>query len=490
MDPVTHVPETPPTAEKFVTEYLAAFRVFIETMTALREMASTLAHATRVVDKDRAAPMLRMIEDRAVRNCAPERVQGLVQEFARQLAATASFEADEKTRHFQISFNVPERSTNSAYWTACDLALECLADVTEEDLREAVSASVFAKPAAVRQTDLLLRGQLVAAVAAFDALYAATLRFYFRLHPGAIDAKDRSFTLAELREFGSLEDVENRALAQRVDELLREGLERRIAWIRDKDRLGIDLAKLVHDWAGFLESFERRHCVVHYGGIASAQYVLKTGRVSEGDHLQISEEYLEQALDRITSCGVILWSHAFLKLQKGAIAKSTAGEFLQTSGYELLRQERWKPARDVFAAQVAVAESSELVTIAKVNLWIADKHELGLESIEAQVRAWDVSALSPKFQMAQAALLDRDDLTATLVERCLQIGDLQVHNVHEWPLFNSFRGTVVGAALLVDLRVKHGPCAEKGCPFSEEASNPASLTSQMSGPPEGGSSAF
>lgn len=87
--------------------------------------------------------------------------------------------------------------------------------------------------------------------------------------------------------------------------------------------------------------------------------------------------------------------------------------------------------------------------IAKVNRWIALKG-MGV-NIEAELSAWDVDALAPRFAIAKAVLLGEFDDVEARISIAIESGELSRDSLVAWPLFRDLREQPVFARILENL---------------------------------------
>ena len=122
---------------------------------------------------------------------------------------------------------------------------------------------------------LLNSSMLVTAVAVFEYLLARVLGFQLRAFPNLLDASGRTFTLAELEEIESVEDARQLAVEDRVDAVMRESFADWETWFAK--RAGVSFADCCIDRDAVFEVIQRRHLLVHTGGVVSKQYLERLG---------------------------------------------------------------------------------------------------------------------------------------------------------------------------------------------------------------------
>src|SRR6266545_3487427 len=105
----------------------------------------------------------------------------------------------------------------------------------------------------------------------------------------------------DLQQFSSIEDAFDETVDRRIDGILAGGLDEWIRWFKRKG-LDIQVERLATSWAETVEVFQRRHIIVHNGGLVSRRYVTKMrGLIEEmpplGQEMVVDEDYIRDALD-------------------------------------------------------------------------------------------------------------------------------------------------------------------------------------------------
>lgn len=291
-----------------------------------------------------------------------------------------------------------------------------------------------------RRSDVLRDAMIVSAMSAFEQLIASTLTALYERYPGSISKTEASFTLAEIQQAASIDEVVQMTIRRKVDSDMRGSLGDWYKAIRS--RTGLDLAADLNDWDGLREVNMRRNLIVHAGGRVSREYRDLPGVAEEvrtGHHLQADLAYVQSALDTVLVAGVLT---AALVSQK--ICESDEhGPFddqLRAITFDLMADDRWRPvyAMASHLRESAATESDRLVF--QVNAWQAQGRIEGWESIADEVSAWDTSALTPIFAVARLALLQEHEAALASLKMLIDEGQLPLRDVETWPLFEGVRG--------------------------------------------------
>jgi hypothetical protein len=86
-----------------------------------------------------------------------------------------------------------------------------------------------------------------------------------------------------------------------------------------------------------------------------------------------------------------------------------------------------------------LADDEQTRMLAQVNLWLAKSGRLGLDSIRAEVEAWNTDSLGPSMNLAKLVILEHDEEAVDLIAHLVDKGSLPVLAIREWPLFHRMR---------------------------------------------------
>jgi hypothetical protein len=288
---------------------------------------------------------------------------------------------------------------------------------------------------------------LTTAVGNFEVLVSAVVREFLRVRPEAIRSDDAKYSLAEIEGYESIEEFRAYCAERYAENLLRGSFEDWMEWF--EKRLKISLSDITSDAPKLREIFQRRHLLVHNGGVVNRLYLNKLSDLaqlpSRGDKLTVDSSYLGASVDRLMAAGVLLQVSVMRKLlpvDDGG--KHPADSIAGNAVFDFLGQGRWQLARHVAAAshEACVSDSSRLVM--RVNGWIATKQIEGTEGIRAEVEAWQVEPLAPKFRLAKLALLDQVEEAYKMGQELLTSGEIDADDWWTWPLLAEVRDHEAG----------------------------------------------
>lgn len=293
----------------------------------------------------------------------------------------------------------------------------------------------------MNRQELTGRAFLIAAVSSFEILFGHIVRATYERNPSALEKSGHSFTLEELSQFASIADARAELVTRKVDSLLMESVDAWGKWLQRT--MNFDFEAILDDWAHAREVFSRRNILVHADDKVSARYIqdlksagISVDGISVGQQLDLPGAYVQESLARLIALGTMLVYSTWTKLYKAE--KVEAAKWLAGQQDQLVRREIWSAVSLISKSAKLSEVPREIILKLLSNGWLARKRMHGLENIEKEVEAWDISALSPFYSMVKSLLLDdlrSDDLVDMLVEN----GQLSWFEVASEPLFSEYR---------------------------------------------------
>jgi hypothetical protein len=286
---------------------------------------------------------------------------------------------------------------------------------------------------------VLLETLLSACVSAYESLFASIAGRYFENVPEAMGIDVGEFSLRTLLGMKDISEAIEQAIDQRVDDVLRKGFDGQVAWLQDKERLGLDPSSHVSDWDRLYEAIERRHCIVHHGSNVSTQYVRKVRNtaLNVGDRLTVDQQYISKAIDDFAELGVHIAIATLRKLKVSGDDELV--NFVREEAYEALKDRRWKVALALCALGSELSSSHLDKNMFRVNVWLCHKRLFGLDYIKTAVESWDTGAKKDVFAFAKEVLLDHFDLALEMAISLLESGSLTTSDLLQWPILAELR---------------------------------------------------
>lgn len=296
--------------------------------------------------------------------------------------------------------------------------------------------------------DIIPKVFVLALVSQFDAFLGRLLRVLFLLRPELITSSERTLTLSQLLELGTIESATEYLLEKEIESVLRKSHVEQFSWMENKFsmklRIGLD------SWPVFVELTERRNLFAHANGIVSDQYiaVCKSNGVdlpddcSRGKELVVTPEYFQCAYACVYEIGVKLSQVLWRKLKPDQLEE--ADDNLTEVTFDLLVAGKFKLACRLldFACTTLKKHGSEqsrlMMTInrAQAYKWAGDS-----KKCRSILDEEDWSACGPQFHLAVAVLEDAHEKAAELMRSIGPNGVMKETQYQDWPLFREFRKT-------------------------------------------------
>ena len=294
---------------------------------------------------------------------------------------------------------------------------------------------------------IIQRNFIVSFVSQFDAYIGSLIRKMFLIKPELLNSSEKNLSFSKLSEFNSVSEAQEYIIEKEIESVLRDSHANQFKWLENK--LGIPLTKDLPSWKNFIEITERRNLFVHSNGVISSQYLSVCEKhsvevekdVKSGQKLSVDDDYIIKAYCCLFEIGVKLSQVIWRKLLPHDIGD--ADDNLNDVIYKLLRSKDYELAIKLseFATSILKKHSSqEFKLIFEVNKAQSYKWAGKEENCIKMMKGMDWSAMSDKFKLAKAVLLDDYKEVYKLMKK---IGDdedeLPREGYQEWPLFTKIR---------------------------------------------------
>lgn len=317
---------------------------------------------------------------------------------------------------------------------------EKLAELTGEEDYFYKYARIWNRMENSPKSGIVRKSLLMAAVSDFEVLVSGLVRAFLSLKPEIIRSADAKYSFFELEPFSTVEEFRSHCAENMADALLRGGFDDWMDWFDKKRKVSVQ--GVTHDADALIEIFQRRHLLVHNGGVVNRFYLAKVSGGSspnEGQVLGVSRGYLKRSLDELTVAGVKLALSLLIKLKFGPEDSKIVDHQLDHITFEFLTAESWAVAYRLNAWHLGFAQSPSTRLIATINKWVAQKHLEGGESIREEVEKWDASTLASEYKLAKHALLDENEKAYALVKSLIAGSELYLEDWRDWPLLEGVR---------------------------------------------------
>jgi hypothetical protein len=301
---------------------------------------------------------------------------------------------------------------------------------------------IFARPD--HPVDVINRSLLPTAVTNFELLMGDLAREALRFAPQQMEVGDvKEFTLADLKNIGSIEGAVDVAISRRVESLLRSDLPAWAEWFTKRAK--VDFSRLTMGWDSLNEIMQRRHAITHSGGKVDEYYRERVGTEplpELGKDLTPDDRYLTTALDHFAVAGLLWTSVMGAKLDKDNAA-DVAGRLNHMMYEFMMGAGRWSAVEAVCSCVQELTDvlhpDEKTRRHFEFNRMLAQKRLFGSDFVREQATSLDVSALSGEFHLARYCLLDDVDNALATAENLLKTSDIEVFQLREWPILAELR---------------------------------------------------
>lgn len=157
----------------------------------------------------------------------------------------------------------------------------------------------------------------------------------------------------------------------------------------------------------------------------------------------MTDEYLSRAIDLFHTSGILLAVAVWRDLAPGEERDSVLEVMdarLMHESYNNLVAERWLVAEHLSRwIETSVSASASTRMRAVFNRLQAQRWQYGLEHVHDELTGMDISALSPLYTLAHAALLEDEDRFFHTLPIALVAKELSPEDARDWPIFRTMR---------------------------------------------------
>lgn len=317
------------------------------------------------------------------------------------------------------------------------------------------------KKSAPKQGPILRRGALISLLGCFETLVARLIREFYKKYPEAFPSESKSLTLADLKEIGTIEDAELHLVDTEIDSILRGNISSQINYF--KKPLRVDTTPIETFLDKVVEVSQRRNIIVHNDGIVNKHYLSKAPshlvpeKTKEGCTIEVSQEYIDDAIKTFYTVGLILLQQCFRKWEKNHI--DSADSLLIESAFEALVDKQYDTVLFIsdFVNNVTLANDSNKI-ILLVNHAIALRDTGNEEEMNLLLDNYDWSSVSLRFKLALHTLKKDDDNFYTTLEKTISAKEIECSELLEWPLFHPFQQVEKFKEIIIKHWPDHDQC--------------------------------
>lgn len=291
-----------------------------------------------------------------------------------------------------------------------------------------------------KRMDLLYRGSLLNLTSIVELFISKLLHNQFTKNPNAISSKDKLFSIDDLMQYDSVDDVRQHYINTKIEELLYGSFSDWVTYIKNSNKLS--MSYLDSDMDLLKETFLRRNLVVHNGGIINSIYLSKAPKIFTkdaklGSRIEIDRNYINRRIDLFErNCVLIaaeLWKNIDPTDEKRA-------DVLNHSAYHHMLGKRWMISESLSYFTMQDKQLSEpSQTIAKINFFLSKKRQGKWEEIKDDVTALNFSAKSFPYQLALESITERVDNFYDILPMALASEQISTNDLNEFPVFEEVR---------------------------------------------------
>lgn len=341
-------------------------------------------------------------------------------------------------RFQDASENLTDKAqVDAAYRKAFGPLQKILQKITGDSGAEHNYQHVWERISSRPSTERLLGAALLTqAVSEFEVLVGRLIRGVLEANPQILLGNERKFTLRDLETFDSIEGVRTSLAEDAADRIQRQGFVAWMTWFQSQ--LKIEIPGVFADAHELTEVFQRRHLMVHNGGIVNESYRTNLeGSPSlpeDGTRLNVSRAYLAHSIDLLEAAGVKIAAAAAFKYADDVDGRTASEEQLDRACFEALQRERWAVASDLSGWLIPRVRDNPARMRLQVNNWVARTALFGPESIAPEVESWDTRSLEDQYKLAKLALLGELQQAVELATVMIKAGSLSEVGWRTWPL--------------------------------------------------------
>jgi hypothetical protein len=312
-------------------------------------------------------------------------------------------------------------------------------------MRRVVDITFSLRKSAPLQASLLRSSTLISLISTLEGLIADLNHEYYKIFPQAFPADNYSITLSDLREYGSVEEVEKYLISKEVESVLMQSISKQLERFAVKSK--VDLKPIATYLDRVTEIAQRRNVLVHNKGIVNHQYIkhvnqdlIKQYELSIGDSLTPNNEYLLDSINLTEIVGTTLLIQCWRQWDKENI--ETAEALINQFIFECLIDEHYNQALCLSSVSRSITFSDKDTELAiAINRGIA-LHRLGLnDQLTTLLDSIDWTKSSIKFQIAVCVLRSQESEFRSLLPKSVELGEITRHSIETWPLFRDFRSS-------------------------------------------------
>lgn len=293
---------------------------------------------------------------------------------------------------------------------------------------------------AEKRKKLLYQSSLITLTNTAEWFLSQILHQYFDKYPEAVGARDKFYSLEDLKTFASIEDAKNHLVDTKIEDILRKGF---LDWVIFlKEKVNLSMGYLNKDKEKIIEIYQRRNIVVHNGGKINSIYLskvaneLKQGK-SIDDEVRIKREYLDKSISLVERIFILIAAELWKNQSPTDEARA---DILIELAFSYLLKERWNIAEGLSYFVMNDKHLSEKLQLyGKLNYWQSIKWQGRFDEIKDELEKADFSGKDSLVRLGYFALLDKTDDFFKLMPEVIKSESLSYEGVDIFPIFREMR---------------------------------------------------
>lgn len=290
------------------------------------------------------------------------------------------------------------------------------------------------------QIDILYRTSLINLVVFLELLISNLLRKRLYDYPEMFGIQNKSLTLLDIRNMGSLDEAEEYLIEKEIENIMRGSLNDWCNYFKEKLKLKF---KCINDFKEeLIEIFQRRNLYVHNDGIVNKIYLSNVNenqriKIKNGEKLNIDLIYIDNAINTIEKAGSLIAIEIWKNSEKCSAERV---DIISEIAYDHMLNERWFNAEALYKSlllenKVANEDRSRF----QINYWQCFKWTGRINIIKEDLEK-DYSDKMIDFKLCLYALKDEYDeffkLLPDAFPKLIKLSELTT-----WPVFREINKT-------------------------------------------------
>lgn len=326
--------------------------------------------------------------------------------------------------------------------------------IVHDDDLGLISKRIAKNTSIFKASKSLRRAALSSVIAEFDYFMSRFLHIIAKREQIKFLSFDESFTLKQISEYKTLDELKEHKVFRKIESLLHGSHTDLLDWICNNLKLtSFASVKSSEYFKYFVEAGQRRHLIMHNGGMVNERYLQcckaagwKDSELKDiGEELEVNVAYLRKAAANCYMVGFSLLHLYWQKNYKNGYQNSFS--YMLSSSHDFLDEGLTKMAtRVIDFAEASKSEMSFRLQMSfGINRALSALHDPSLSIEEQNKKARDIlgeydwSATDPVYDLALACVRREFENVIQLAKSANVTGKVNHHEAATWVLFKEAR---------------------------------------------------